>query len=73
MASGCKLVMTFVDANGTNRDFVFNYAKSSATVENIKALAQGIITNGSIFENVPVSAKSAKLLVTSETTIDVAD
>ena len=73
MASGCKLVITFIDTTSMERDFTFNYAKSSATVENIKALAQGIITNGSIFENVPVSAKIAKLVVTSETTIDVAD
>ena len=60
MASGCKLVITFIDTTSMERDFTFNYAKSSATVENIKALAQGIITNGSIFEHVPVSAKIAK-------------
>ena len=73
MAAGCKLVITFIDTTSTERDFVFNYAKSSATPTQIKAVAQGLIENGSIFENVPVSAKSAKLVVTSETTIDVAD
>ena len=71
--AGCKLVMTFVDANGANRDFTFNYAKSNASTANVKALANGIITNGSIFENVPVSVKTAKLVVTSETNIPVTD
>ena len=71
--AGCKLVITFVDADSANRDFAFNYAKSNATTANIKALAQGIITNGSIFENVPVSATTAKLVVTSETNIPVTD
>ena len=69
----CKLVITFVDADNANRDFTFNYAKSNASTANIKALANGLITNGSIFEHVPVTAKTAKLVVTNETTIDVTD
>ena len=73
MAAGCKLVMTFLDSTGTERDFSFNYAKSDASNANIKALAQGIVTNGSIFTHVPVTAKRAKLVVVSETDIPVTD
>lgn len=73
MAVGTKLIITFLDASSTERNFTFNYAKSNATTQNIKALAQGLITNGSIFTNVPVTAKSAKLVVSTETDIDISD
>ena len=73
MAAGTKLVITFVDADSANRNFSFNYAKSGATTANIKALANGIVANGSIFEHVPVTPKSAKLVTTTEANVDITD
>ena len=73
MAAGTKLVMTFLDGLNEERNFSFSYAKASASAANIKALAGLIITNGSIFQHVPVTAKSAKLVTTTETGIDISD
>ena len=66
MASGVKLVLEFEDSNGENIVFTFPYAKSNATTSNVKALMNSIITNGDIFNHVPVKAKSAKTMTTSE-------
>lgn len=71
MAAGTKLVCTF----GTNSDktasFTFNYAKSGATLASVKALMTAIIANGAIYENVPLTAKSAKTVTTSENVYDL--
>lgn len=71
MAAGTKLVIVFTDADNANKTFSFNYAKPDVTANQVKALAEGIITNGSIYEHTPVSVKSAKLVTTSETDIAV--
>ena len=71
MASGIKLVLKFEDSNGKDVIFSFNYAKPSTTTTQVKALMNGIITNGSIFTNVPATAKSATLVTTSESEYDL--
>ena len=71
MAEGTKLVLEFQDANGKNIFFMFNYAKPSTSLANINSLMQAIINNGSIFKRVPVTAKSAKTVTTSENTYDI--
>ena len=71
MAAGTTLVITFLDGYGTERNFSFRYAKANATASQIKQAAQAIITNGSIFTHVPVTAKSAKLVTATETTVDI--
>ncbi len=72
MAEGTKLVLTF-DANGDKTaTFTFNYAKPSATTAQVKALMNAMIANKEIYENQPVTAKSAKAITTSETVYDLA-
>ena len=71
MASVTKLVMNFSKENGDNLQLSYNYADSNASSSNIKTLMQSMVTNGDIFENVPTAIKSAKLVVTEETAIDL--
>ncbi|MBQ6970747.1 MAG: DUF2922 domain-containing protein [Synergistaceae bacterium] len=71
MAAGTKLVLGFENSSGNAVSMSFNYAKPSATTAQVKALMSGIITNGSIFENVPVTAKSAKTVTTTENVYDL--
>ena len=71
MASGTKLVLEFGTSNGGITTFSFNYAKPSTTTANVKALMNGIISNGDIFANVPATMKSAKLVTTNESAYDL--
>ena len=73
MASGSKLVITFLDAEGASRSFSFSYATPSAAPARIKSAAEAIVANGSIFRHVPVSVKSAKMVVTTENEIDISE
>lgn len=66
MAEGTRLELTFTDSNGKKILFAFNHAKQSPGLANIKALMAGIITNGSIFANVPVASAGAKEVTTTE-------
>ena len=68
-----KLVMTFADADGANVTFSYPYAKDNATTNSVKNLANGLITNGSIFANPPISIKTAKIVITSETPYDLSE
>lgn len=71
--NGTKLVLTFLDASGNDVVFTFDYANSVADVEDVKALMSGIITNGSIFQNVPVTAKAAKTVTVTSYVYDLSD
>ena len=73
MASGTKLVMSFNDGEGITRKFTYNYIKPGLTTTNLKNLMNGMITNGSVFKYPPATKKSAKLVTTTETEIDVSD
>ena len=66
MAAGVKLVTTFKNASGNTVSFTHNYVASDAEMSDIRAFVAGIITNGAIFENVPVTAVGAKLVTTTE-------
>lgn len=66
-----KLVLEFYDSNDEAFSQTYNYASQSATTANVKALMNAIVTNGSIFDKVPESQKSAKLVVTTETEYDL--
>lgn len=61
-----KLVMECYDSNRSTVKFSYNHADEEVTTANVRALMNGLIANGSIFEKVPASAKSAKLVVTTE-------
>lgn len=65
MAATSKLVIDFAGTNG-DVSFSYNYFNPSATITQVQALAAALTTNGSIFENPPVTVKSAKLVTTTE-------
>ena len=61
-----KLVMRFGTSSGDTTTLSYNYIKPDIDAEHVGVLMAGIITNGSIFANVPVIEKSAKLVTTTE-------
>lgn len=71
MAAGTKLVLTFTTSAGRTTTHTYNYADPGATTSAVKTLCNTIITNGSIYENVPVAVKSAKTVTTSENEYDL--
>ena len=70
VSSNSKLIITFTGSNG-DAVFSFDYADTDANISDIRDLVNGIITNGSIFQNVPLAFKSAKFVTTETTTIDL--
>lgn len=73
MAEGSRLVLTFVNSSGNDVVMTFDYADPSISNSAVKNLMNTIITNGSIYDNVPVTAKSAKMVITSETEYNISD
>lgn len=71
MAEGTKLVLGFESSSGKSITLTYKYAKPSATLANVRALMNGIISNGSIFDSVPATSKSAKTVTTSENVYDL--
>lgn len=71
MATGNRLVLEFGDANDNSIFFTFNYANTAATVQDVRAVMNAFIANGSIFSYPPVSIKSAKIVTTSESTFNI--
>ena len=71
--SASKLVMSFATLDGQTVILSYNYAKSDLTAPFVKALTQGIVTNGSIFATVPAIPKSAKIVTTTENAYDLDD
>ncbi|MBQ7221415.1 MAG: DUF2922 family protein [Synergistaceae bacterium] len=68
-----KLVLTFADASGNDVKMSYSHADSEAEASDVRTAIQAIITNGSIFTAVPVSAKSAKLVITTESNIELSE
>lgn len=71
--SGNKLVLVFENSSGEEIMFIFAYAKSEPSESHIKALANTIIANNSIFEEPPVKAISARVISTYEDYYDLTD
>lgn len=69
MASGTSLVMSFYDGENNTINFTYKYANPSVQATTVRTLSQAMITNGSIYANTPVTAKSAKIVTTTETPI----
>ena len=63
------LVLTFADASGNDVKINYSHADSEVEATDVRTAVQAIITNGSIFTAVPVSAKSAKMVITTENDI----
>ena len=68
-----KLVIVLTGSNGEDVRFSYNYAKSNVSEQNVKALANALVANGSVFSNPPVKAKSAKLVVQTDTEYNVSE
>ena len=71
MASVKKLSLYFTDSEGDNINQVYHYADSEVESASVKALMQGIIANGAIFNKVPAAMKSAKIITVNETPINI--
>lgn len=66
MAASYKLSLVFNTEDGTTTHS-YNYANPSVTSSTVSALANGTITNGSIFAKVPLSVKEAYITTTEKT------
>ena len=71
MATSTKLLLNFLKSNGNEMGLTYNYANPSASRTDIKALMQGIVANGAIFENTPAAIRSAKIVTTETTDVDL--
>ena len=67
-----KLVLKFGTLSG-EKTWSFNNAKSDVATSSVKSFIQTMITNGSIYTYPPMTAKSAKIVTTSEDIIDLED
>lgn len=71
MATSTKLSLNFTKNDGGSMNLSYNYAKKEFNAANVKALMEGIVANGDIFERIPAAAKSAKIVTIEETAIDL--
>ena len=63
-----KLRIVFNTASGTVTHN-YSYVNPGASAANVQALANGIVTNGVIYSQQPLSVKSATIITTTETSI----
>lgn len=70
MAGGTNLKLKFDTMSGS-KTWTFKYAKPSAGSANVKALAQAMITNGSIYDTVPIAIREIKEVTTTENVYDL--
>lgn len=66
-----RLVLEFYDSNRGTITMTYNHADEDVTTANVRALVNAIITNGSIFQTSPITAKSAKLVVSTESEFEL--
>ena len=73
MAESRKLQMTFLNSNGASKNFSFSNIKDRESLvdANVKALMEGMIGNGDIYETPPAAIVSAKIVETTETAVDL--
>lgn len=70
MAEGVRLQLKFGTMAG-ERTWTFRRAKESVTTNQVKALMNTMIANGSIYQEPPLTARSAKLIKTVEDAFDL--
>ena len=71
MASGTKLSMVFLNSAGDEITYGYNYVKADTTAQQATTLMTAMIENGDIFASAPVTIKSAKLITTTETPLEI--
>jgi len=68
-----ELQIKMKDGNGDPWNIAFRYADDEADAADVKALADGIITNKSIWEKQPATKVSAALVTTEVIDVDISD
>ena len=71
MAAGSKIVIQYATTGGENVNHTWNYANPAVSNAAVQALTQTTIASAEIFDKVPVLAKSAKIVTTTESEIDL--
>ena len=71
MTESSKLKLVFKNAGGEDVNFTFSSADKNVESSDVRALMNGMITNGTIYTNVPVAISSATMITTTETEINV--
>ena len=71
MATTTKVQLNFTKENGNSMSLSFANARQDVSNANIKTLGQAIVTNGSIYENVPVALRSAQIITTETVDVDL--
>ena len=71
MTTTTKLSLNFAKSNGNSMNLSYNYARQDASNANIKLLMEGIVANGAIFQNQPAAIRSAKIITTETTDVDL--
>jgi len=66
-----RLKLVFSSAGEKKITMLFPYANSSASGSDVKALMEGIVAEGSIYEDVPKGIIGAEFLESSSTPIDL--
>lgn len=73
MAVVNTLKLTFVTAAGDTKTINLKHAKSNPSISGVKTAMNTVISNNSIFANQYAVKKSAKLVQTEETPIDISE
>lgn len=71
MAISTKLKLGFTKSNGDSVSMSYANIKQDVSAANVKSLMEGIVANGSIFEKVPAAIKSALIITTEQTAVDL--
>lgn len=71
--AGTKLVLTLKDSDYQNMTMSYNYADPEVSTASVQALCSGLVTNGSIFDKVPVAATKAEVVQTAVRVVQVND
>lgn len=69
--STTKLVINYLSSQGKSIIHTWNYASPSVQASDVQALAQATIDNNSIFASPPATVKSANLVKTEKTEVDL--
>ena len=72
MPNVSTLVLEYTGQTGKSK-FFYRYADPETPIATVKALVNGLIANGSIFENPPTTLISAKLATQTEADYDLSD
>jgi len=71
MATSTRLSLDFSDSHGNLINMTYSNAKNNVTDAQVKALMQGIIANGSIFADIPVTIREAHVITTEAIPVDL--